>query len=288
LITILIYKKNKQLFKKNQRTFIYKINLGNIMHPLWKGFINFGLISIPIKLYSAVIEKEFEFHLFHKKDKGKIRYARICEKDNNEVQWEEIIKGYEYSKDKYILLEDEDLQKANLHKTNSIEIIDFVNQSEIDTVFYEKPYFLDADIKNKKPYFLLFEALKETKKVAIAKFVLHNHEHLAVIKPYSKILILNQLRYLNQIKSSKTFGISLKEKSPKEINIAIKLIEELSTKFNPKKYKDSYTNDLKKLINQKAKGKKIIPKGKKPIATKESDIEFLLKKSLQTKKRKIA
>lgn len=256
------------------------------MHSLWKGFINFGLISIPIKLQSAIKEREFEFHLFHKKDKSKIRYTKICEKDNKEVQWDDIIKGYEYSKGKYVYLENEDFEKANIHKTNSIDIIDFVDENEIDTIFYEKPYFLEPDKKVQKPYLLLFEALKTTKKVALARFVLHNQEHIAIIKPYSNILILNQLRYFSEIRPSKSLEISHTEKSPKEINIAIKLIEQLSGKFNPKAYKDLYAQDLKKIILQKSKGQKISSKGEKPKATKETDISFLLKKSLQLKKKK--
>lgn len=261
------------------------------MHPLWKGFINFGLISIPIKLHSATIQKELEFHFFHKKDKGKIRYSKICEKDNKEIGWQDIVKGYQYSKEKFVYLEEEDFEKANLHKTNSIDILDFANENEIDTIFYEKPYFLEADPKNQKPYILLFEALKETKKIAIVKFVLHNKEHLGILKPYSNIIVLNQLRYFKELKSSKEFEVKFKQKSPKEINIAIKLIEELSKKFDIKKYKDTYIHDLKKIISQKAKGKSVISKGKVPKATKDLDLSLLLKKSLKNNKknkRKIA
>jgi DNA end-binding protein Ku len=137
------------------------------MHSLWRGFLNFGLVSIPVNLFSALKEKEFEFHLFHKKDKGKIRYARICEKDNKEINWKDVIKGYEYKKGKYIFLEKEDLEKANVHKTNSVDILEFVNNEEIDTILYEKPYFLTPDKKAKKPYFLLLQALKETKKLLL-------------------------------------------------------------------------------------------------------------------------
>lgn len=256
------------------------------MHPIWKGFINFGLISIPIKLYSAVKEREIEFHLFHKKDKSKIRYAKICEKEDKEVDWNEIIKGYEISKGKFVYLENEDFEKANLHKTSSIDIVDFAYENEIDTIFYEKPYFLEPDQKLQKPYQLLFEALKETKKVAIVQFVMHNLEHIGIIKPYLNLLVLNQLRYVSEIKSTKDLGILHKEKSPKEINIAIKLIEELTEKFNPKKYKDVYFEDLKKLILEKSKGNKTFSKGKKPKVTKETDISILLKKSLENKKKK--
>lgn len=256
------------------------------MQALWKGFINFGLISIPVRLLSAIKERELEFHLFHKKDKGKIKYVKICEIDNIEIPLDEIVKGYEYKKGKYVFLEEGDFEKANIHKANSIDIIDFVEENEINTIFYEKPYFLQPDAKNLKPFVLLMEALKETKKVCVAKFILHNHEHLAIVKPYSNTLILNQLRYPNEIKDFQDSAVSFRQKSSKEVNIAIKLIEELSGTFDPKKYKDSYVEDLKKIIMQKSKGKKIVPKGKKPKATKKEDISFLLKKSLQIKKNK--
>jgi len=253
------------------------------MHAIWRGFLNFGLVSIPINLYSAVKSRELEFHLFHKNDKGKIKYARICEKDDKKVSWDEVIKGYEYSKGKYVYLETEDFEKANIHKASSIDIQEFVNEDEIDPIFYEKPYFLAPDKKAQKPYFLLLQALEETKKIAVATFVIHGHEHIATIKPYSNLLILNQLRYLDEIKSTKSFQTSRPKKTLKELNIAIKFIEELKGSFNPKEYKDTYSQDLKKLINQKAKGKKIFPKGQKPTSTKEKDFTSLLEKSMAIK-----
>jgi len=255
------------------------------MHPIWIGYLNFGLVSIPIKLFSAVKEKEMKFHLFHKKDLGKIRFARICEKDEAEISWDDVIKGFEYKKNKFVYLDDSDFQKVNLHKANSIDVLDFVSEKEIDTILYEKPYFL-APGKNEKPYQLLLEGLKETKKVAIASFVLHGKQHVAVIKPFSKILVLIQMRYLEEIKSFSFIEFKKREKSKKEINIAIKFIEELTKKFNPKEYKDTYMKDLKKLILKKSKGKKIISFGKSPTSSKEHDISFLLEKSLKLKKRK--
>jgi DNA end-binding protein Ku len=260
------------------------------MHPIWIGYLNFGLVSIPIKLFSAVKEKEMEFHLFHKKDLGKIRFARICEKDEAEISWEDVIKGYEYKKNKFVFLDESDFQKVNLHKTNSIDVLDFVNEKEIDTLLYEKPYYL-APSKNEKPYQLLQDGLRETKKVAIARFILHGKEHLAVLKPYNNILALIQIRYADELKSFSFIEIKKREKSKKELNIAIKFIEELTEKFNPKEYKDTYTIDLKKLILKKSKGQKIKPFGKRPTSSKEKDITFLLEKSIKSnkvKRKKIA
>jgi len=255
------------------------------MKAIWKGFLNFGLISIPINLYSASIERQLNFHLFHQKDKGRIRFAKICKKDKKEIPFEDIIKGYEYSKGKYVFLKDEDFEKANVHKTNSIDIIGFTNEEEIDSIFFDKPYFLTPDIKNQKPFCLLTKGLEKTKKVALAQFVLHSHEHLCIIKPHQNILVLNQLRYANEIKSFKDFKITFRKFSSKELNLVIKFITELTTKFNPKKYKDTYVQDLKKIITQKIKGKKIVPIGSKPTISKQAEIFTLLEKSLKQRKK---
>ncbi|MFA6119173.1 MAG: Ku protein [Parachlamydiales bacterium] len=255
------------------------------MHPLWKGYLYFGLVSIPIKLYSALRSKELHFHLFHKEDKGKIKFARICEKDNEEVLWEDVIKGYEFEKNKYVFLEESDFEKADIHKSNSIDIIDFVNENEIDTILFEKPFFLEADIRNARPYQLLLESLKKTDKIGVAKFVLHNKEHLAIIKPYFNTLLMIQLRFSDEIISHKNFETSKKKSSEKELNIAISLIEGLSTKFNAKSYKDTYVQDLKKIILKKSKNQRVTAKGKKPGPTKNIDIAFLLRKSLKEKKK---
>lgn len=251
------------------------------MRALWKGSISFGLVNIPVKMYVASHEKEFKFVMLHKKDLSQIRYARICKTEDKEVPWEDIVKGYEYEPGEYVVLNDEDFKKANLTKSKSIEIIDFVKEEEIDTVYYSKPYFLEPEKNADRAYVLLREALKKSKKVGIAKFVIHNREHVAVIKPYEEAIILNELRYSDELVQAKDLAIPEEGKaSSKELDIALKLIDHLTTSFKPEKYKDSYTDEIKEIIEQKAKGRKIHPKGKEAKPSKVQDIMSLLKASL--------
>lgn len=251
------------------------------MRALWKGSITFGLINIPIKLFVASHDREFKFVMLHKKDHSQIRYARICKAEDKEVPWEEIVKGYEYEPGEFIIMNDEDFKKANLTKSKSIEILDFVDEDEIDSVFYSKPYVMEPEKNADKAYVLLREALRKSKKVAVAKFVLHNREHLAAIKAYEKAIVLNELRYLDEIVQPSDLNLPDQEKvSAKEMDMAVQLIENLSTSFNPENYKDTYTDEIKEIIEQKAKGRPIHPKGKEAKPSKVQDIMSLLKASL--------
>lgn len=254
------------------------------MRSIWKASISFGLVNIPINLYSATRERELKFTLLHKPDLSEIRYAKICKEEEKEVPFEQIVKGYEYEKGNYIVLTDEDFEKANVAKTKTIEILDFTDEDEIDIEYYERPYFLEPDKGASKAYALLREALKKSKKVAIAKYVLKNHEHLAVLKPHGNVLILNQMRTHAELLLPDALKLPEEEKiSSKEMEMAMQLIEQLSGPFKPEQYKDTYTEDLKEIIAKKAKGIKIAPKGKAPKPSKVTDIMTLLKASLEHK-----
>ena len=252
------------------------------MQPIWKGTLGFGLVNIGVKLLSACVDRQLNFHLFHGKDKSPIKYVRICEKEQKEVSLDEIVKGFEISKNKYIYLDKDDFEKANIHKTSSIDIVSFTRVDEIDPIFFEKPYYLIPDKTTQKAYYLLTDAMKQTNMAAIVRFVLKNHEYLGAILTKENVMILHQLRFLNEIKQIKVKAQKT-IKSKKEHNIAVKLIEELTEKFKPQKYKDSYIEDLKSLIQKKAKGKKISPKGKKPKKTKSDELFDTLSKSLKKK-----
>lgn len=254
-----------------------------IMRSLWKGSISFGLVNIPVKMYSASRERELKFVMLHKKDLSEVRFARVCKNEEKEIPWEEIVKGFEYKNGEYVVLNQEDFEKADVHKTKTIDIIDFTEESEIDIIYYAKPYYLEPDKNSLKAYRLLCEALKKSKKVGIAKYVFHNHEHIAVIKPYNEMLLLMQLRYNDEITSAEEIKIDTKEKvASKEVEMAVKLIDQLTQPFNPAAYKDEYTQEIKEIIAKKAKGKKIQPKGAEPKSTKVHDIMSLLKASLET------
>jgi len=252
------------------------------MRAIWKGSLSFGLVNIPVRLYTASQDKDMKFVLLHKKDLSEIRYARICKNEDKEVPWDEIVKGYEYEKGEFVVLQDEDFEKANLKKTKTVEILDFVNESEIDSIYYAKPYFLEPDKNAEGAYNLLREALEKSKKVGLARYVLRNREHIAVIKPYENVIMLNQLRYHNELVNTKGLDVpETKKATSKELEIALKLIDQLTVSFNPEDYKDTYTEEMKEIIEQKAKGKTIHPKTEKIQSTKVHDIMSLLKASLE-------
>lgn len=260
------------------------------MRAIWTGSLSFGLINIPVRVYSAAEERALNFDMLHKKDLSPIRFARICKADGKEVPYKDIVKGYEYQKGDYVVLLDEDFKQASIKKTKTIDILDFVEENEIDPLYYVKPYFLEPDKGADKAYVLLREALRKSKKVGLAKFVLHNREHLAVIKPFEQVIILNQLRYQEELRKPDELHLPGKETaSAKEITIALKLIDHLTAHFKPEQYHDTYVEDLKGIIADKLKGKKHPKaKGKTVKITGDKDIMALLKESLETHHRKTA
>lgn len=254
------------------------------MRSIWKGAISFGLVNIPIHMYTASQAKEISFVLLHKKDLSEIRYARICKTEDKEVPWKDIVKGYEYEKGDFVIMDDKDFEKANLKKTKTIEIVNFIDEDEIDTVYYVKPYYLEPDKNAGKAYGLLRDALKKSKKVGLARYVLRNREHLAVIKSHGNMIILNELRYETELVKAEDLKIpAIGKANPKEMDMAVKLIDQLTVPFNPKKYKDTFTEEIKQIIKQKAKGKPIHPKTAEPPSTKVHDIMSLLQASLEKK-----
>lgn len=257
------------------------------MRSMWKGSLSFGLVNIPVHMYVASKEKELSFILLHKKDHSEIHYARICKAEGKEVPWSEIVKGFEYEKGEYVIVTDEDFAKANLKKSETIEIINFVNEDEVDPIYYVKPYFLEPDKNAGKAYSLLRDALKKSKKVGLAKFVLRNKEHIALIKPHDNMLILNELRYQGELVKPEDLKLpSEKEKTnSKELDIAMQLIDHLTTSFKPAQYKDTYVQEMKKIIQQKAKGRAVHPKTEAPKSSKVHDIMSLLQASLENNKK---
>lgn len=257
---------------------------GNHMRYIWKGTISFGLINVPVGLVSAARDHELKFTLLHKKDFSEIRYARICKEEDKEVPYTEIVRGIQRG-GQYKVLSPEDFKDAEGEKSKIISIATFCDASEVDALYYEKPYFLKADKDADKAYFLLHRALQETNKVAIAQYIFKNHTHIAVIKPYKNILTLNQMRYQSQIINVEKLEISEKVKLPaKEVEMAKKLIEQLSGHFNPEEYHDRYVEDLEKKINTKGKSAKIKIQEKTKKTGKVYDLMDLLKASLEQEK----
>ena len=255
------------------------------MRSIWSGAISFGLVNIPIKLYSAVGENSIDFDMLRSSDHSPIRYARIATVDGEEVPFKDIVKGYEYEKNEYVVLDDEDFEKAAPEKTKSINIIDFVNEEEIDAVYFEKPYYLEPDKGAGKSYKLLLEALKDTKKVGVAQYVIRNRERLGAIRAFNDLIMLEQLRFHQEIRDWSEVKTPNNVKiGDKEIEMAKQLIEQLTTEFKPEKYKDSYIDELMKIIDAKVKGEEIEVKKPKPQTTEVTDLMSVLKQSLKAAK----
>lgn len=251
------------------------------MRAIWKGALSFGLVNIPIKLYSATEQKSVSLDMLDKNDFSRIRYKRVNEKTQKEVDYDDIVKGYKMN-DKYIVLGDEDFEKANAKKNRAVEVKEFVSESEIESIYYEKPYYLEPEPGGRKAYALLREALKKTGKVGISTFVLRNKENLAVIKPYNNGLIINTIRFAEEIRSQKPLDLpEATEVSENELEMAISLIGQYSKPFDISDYKDSYNEALIKIIEEKAAGK--IPKTRKVEfqPTKAEDLMAQLRASLE-------
>ena len=252
------------------------------MRSIWTGSISFGLINIPVRLYSATDEHVLSFNLLHKDDLSPIHYKRICEEDGKEVPYEKVVKGYEYQKGEYVAVDEEVFKKAAAQKTGLIEILNFSMEDEIGTIFFEKPYYLEPDKGASKPYALLREALRQAGKVAIVKYVFKNRDHLGAIKPHNDVLILEQLRFADEIRDLDGLKLPPKaEVEKKEIEMAMKLIDQLTEKFDINAYQDTYTGQLQKVINDLIKGKPLPKVGKPPKPSKVHDIMSLLKASLK-------
>jgi DNA end-binding protein Ku len=256
------------------------------MRPLWTGAIGFGLVNIPVKLYSATQGSELSLDMLDKKDHSNIKYKRVNAETGKEVAWDSIVKGYKID-DKYVVLDDKDFEAANAKKSKLIEISQFVDEKEIDVIFYEMPYYLEPDKSGEKPYALLREALLKAGKVGIASFVMRSKEHLTVIRPTEDVLQLNRIRFAQEIRDPK--DLKLPEKvtiKPAELKMAMTLIDQLTEKFDISEYKDTYTEQLMSVIEAKAKGVKVKAPHLKVVHKTSDDLMAQLKASLGNKRKK--
>ena len=252
---------------------------------IWKGSISFGLVNIPIALYPATRREEFKFRLLRKTDLSPVNYKRVAEKDGKEVPWDQIVKGYEYEKGKFVVLKDEDFQRVDVEATQTVDIQDFVELDEIDPIFFYKPYYLEPQKGGDKAYALLRDALKDSKKVGVAKVVIKTREYLAGVKPEDGALVLELMHFADELADTTKLHIPKKvEIGEREITMAKSLIDSMSSKWNPEKYKDDYREALMEVIEEKVEsgGKEIEEKPKKaPKPTKVIDLVSVLQKSLE-------
>ncbi len=256
------------------------------MRPIWTGAIGFGLVNIPVKLYSATESSTLDLDMLDKKDHSNIRFMRVNEKTGKEVEWANIVKGFKLPNDEYVVLTDKDFESASPKKTKTIEITDFVKEDQIESVYFETPYYLEPEKGGARAYALLREALTKTGKVAVASFVMRNRESLAVLRATEKVIILNRIRFYEEIRKPEDLSLPAKaEVKAGELKMAISLINSLTGNFNISRYKDTYSADLMKIIKAKSKGKQVKTTKLKVVHSKSKDLMSQLKASLSKRKK---
>lgn len=257
-------------------------------HAIWSGAINFGLVTIPVKLFTAVKTDDLSFNLLHAKDEGRIKYERICSVDGKPVPWDEIVKGYEYEKGEYVILTDEDFAKVNPEATQSVDIVEFVELDKINPMFFDKPYYLEPTKQGRHAYALLREALSDSKRVAIARVVIRTKEYIAAVKPQGDALVLELMHWAGEIISADTLELPGQESLPeKEMQMARMLIDTMSVdEFEAQKFSNQYHDQLLTMIEARAAGKEL-PKAKKaPVRAKVVNLMDVLAQSLEESKKR--
>ncbi|HMJ18725.1 MAG TPA: Ku protein [Gemmatimonadaceae bacterium] len=227
------------------------------MAAIWKGSLTFGLVNIPVELKTAVRADHISFRLLHKEDLSPVKYERVCQADGETVPWNEIVKGYEYDKGKFVVLTDEDFKAAALEQSKTIDILDFVKEEEIDPRYFETPYYLVPSKGGEKPYALLREAIRKTGSVGVGKIIIRQTQHLAGVKVVGDALVLEIMRFANELVDAKEFNFPARDAiRPQELQMAEQLVGNLAEPFDPTRYTDEYRANLMRVIKAKMKGKK--------------------------------
>jgi DNA end-binding protein Ku len=261
------------------------------MRAVWKGSISFGLVNIPISLYAATQREELKFRLLRASDLSPVNYKRVAETDGKEVRWDQIVKGYEYEKDKFVVLKEEELKQVDVEATQTVDIIDFVSLSEINPMYFNKPYYMEPTKGGAKAYVLIRDALRDTGKVGIAKVVIKTRQYLAAVKPNESGLLLELMHFADELVSPEELHLPETAKIGKsELTMAKSLIGQMTDKWDPEKYKDDYRTAVLGLIEKKVQsgGKEVkaAPKAKEKSPT--FDLLEVLRKSLGEQKSKSA
>jgi DNA end-binding protein Ku len=258
-----------------------------LARAIWSGSISFGLLNVPVKLYSAVSKQTVRFRELREGDGSRVKHKRVAESDGKEVPYEKIVKGYEYAPDQYVVLTKDELADLEPQRSRAIEIQDFVDLDDIDPIYFEQPYLLGPDKGAARAYALLVQAMKESRKVAVARFVLRNKEHLAAIRPMDDVLTLTTMRFHDEVSSPKDLdGEVFDEEKPKkpdqrELEMAKQLIGSLTSDFDPGQYRDEYREELLDLLERKAAGKEVVSAPtEEPKPTKAPDLMAALEESL--------
>lgn len=253
---------------------------------MWKGSIAFGLVNIPVELFSAVRDHRPRFRLLHAKDESPVHYERVCETEGKPVGWEDLVKGYEYEKGQFVVLSKDDFKTAALEKTKTVDILDFVSPDEIDERYFETPYYLQPGKGADRAYALLREAIRESGRVGIAKMILRDAQHLAAVEAIGEAIVLTMMRFSDELRDMDDFrfpkatGIR-----PAELKMALQLIGNLEAKWDPEKYTDEYKTNLMRIIEAKLKGKKprLLARDTGPKGAEVIDLMARLRASLEGK-----
>ena len=254
------------------------------MRAIWKGSISFGLVTIPVALQNASRTEDLKFRLLRKKDLSPVNYKRVAEIDGKEVLWDDIVKGYEYEKGKYVVLKDEDFKRVDLEATDTIDIVDFVDLAEINPVYFHRPYYLEPQKGGASAYNLLRQVLADTNKAGISKVIIRTRQHLAAVKANGNLLVLELMRFADELVSPDAIKLPESRKSnARELGMASTLVKQMTEKWDPERYTDAYRSALMKLIDKKRKsgGKELPESGAKPKrATNVIDLAQVLQQSL--------
>jgi DNA end-binding protein Ku len=250
---------------------------------LWKGSISFGLVNIPIELHTAVHDHRPKFRMLHATDKSPVRFERVCVRDGSPVAWEDLVKGYEYQKGHFVVLTKEDFQSAALDKTRTIDILDFVKADEIDDRFFETPYYLVPAKGGERAYALLREAIRDTDRIGIAKFILRETQHLAAVEVIQQAIVLTVMRFADELVDVAQFDLPSDSGLRKpEVEMAKALVGNLAAEWDPAKYTDQYRDNLMKVIQAKAKGKSVkLEAAAEPRQAQVVDLMERLRQSLE-------
>jgi DNA end-binding protein Ku len=255
------------------------------MRSLWKGSISFGLVNIPVSLYPATRREELSFRLLRASDLSPVNYKRVAAADGREVPWDQIVKGYEYKKGKFIVLKEEDFKRVDIEATQTVDIVDFVQLDEVNPMFFQKPYYLVPEKGGTPAYRLLHDVLKNTQKVGVAKVVIRTRQHLAAVKAQKEALVLEIMHFADELVDVAEFDIPTAKKSPqaRELDMAKTLVEQMTEKWDPSRYTDDYSSALMAMIKDKIAhgGQASTPAPKKPRTSNVIDLAAVLQQSLE-------
>lgn len=247
---------------------------------IWRGHLTFGLVSLPVRLFSAARGESVSFNQLHRADHSRVKQVLYCQAEDKPIERSEIIKGYEYDKGKYVVIDDEDIRKVQPKTAKVMEILEFVKSADVDPVYFESSYYMSPDEAGEKPYALLFDALKRTGYVGLAKVTMHNREHIVILRPGPRGILLHTMYYAHEIRAVEEFRTDVSLVKDKEVELATGLIQALAAEFEPQKYHDAYRDNLLAMIEAKKSGQEVV-EAPAPEPAKVVDILDALKKSLE-------